>query len=299
MAQLYDAISHNKKNSVFLIIAFVIIVGLLSYFLGILFANAYIGLVFGFLFVIIMVLIGYYSGDSLILSMHKAQEVKKADDPYLVNTIEGLAMAAGIPTPRMYMIQEESPNAFATGRDPKHASITVTSGLRKSLNRQELEGVIAHEMSHIKNFDIRYMMLVTVLAGVVVLLSDFILRSFLWGGARSGDRKNGGGVFLVLILLGVALAILSPIIAQIIKFAASRQREYLADADGALLTRNPQGLANALKKIRDAKDKVVDDANKATSHLFIENPLRGLGGMNKLFSTHPDINVRIQKLESM
>jgi len=208
-------------------------------------------------------------------------------------------MAAGIPTPRMYMIQEESPNAFATGRDPKHASITVTSGLRKSLNRQELEGVIAHEMSHIKNFDIRYMMLVTVLAGVVVLLSDFILRSFLWGGARSGDRKNGGGVFLVLILLGVALAILSPIIAQIIKFAASRQREYLADADGALLTRNPQGLANALKKIRDAKDKVVDDANKATSHLFIENPLRGLGGMNKLFSTHPDINVRIQKLESM
>lgn len=298
MAQLYDAIAHNKRNSIFLILAFVLIVGLLSYFLGFFFANPVMGLIFGFLFILVMILIGYYSGDSLILSMHHAKEVKKADDPYLVNTIEGLALAAGLPAPKVYLIEEDSPNAFATGRDPQHASITVTSGLRKTLNRQELEGVLAHEMSHIKNFDIRYMMFVAILAGVIVLMSDFILRSFLWGGARSGERKNGG-IFLVLILIGIALAILSPIIAQIIKFAASRQREYLADASGAMLTRNPQGLANALKRIRDAKDKVVDDANKATAHLFIENPLRGLGGMNNLFSTHPDINQRIKRLEEM
>lgn len=298
MAKLYDAISANNRNSVVLIIAFIIIALGLSYFLGYVFGNSVVGLIFGIIFIIIMTLIGYYSGDSLILSMHHAKEVGKKDDPYLVNTVEGLAIAAGIPTPKIYIIEENSPNAFATGRDPKRASVTVTTGLRNSLNRQELEGVIAHEMSHIKNFDIRYMMLVTILVGVVVLLSDFILRSFLWGGARSHDRKSGG-VGIVLILIGIALAILSPIIAQLIRFAASRQREYLADASGAMLTRNPQGLADALKKIRDAKDKVVDDANKATAHLFIENPLRGLGGMNNLFSTHPDINMRIKRLEEM
>ena len=298
MAKLYDAISDNKRNSVIIVIVFILIVALLSYFLGLVFGNSVFGLILGFLFMVLMILIGYYSGDSLILSIHKAKEVKKEEDPYLVNTIEGLSIAAGIPTPKIYIIEEDSPNAFATGRDPKHASVTVTTGLRKVMNRQELEGVISHEMSHIKNFDIRYMMLVTILAGVVVLLSDFILRSFLWGGARSHDRKNGG-VFVVIIVLGLALAILSPIIAQIIKFAASRQREYLADASGAMLSRNPQGLANALKKIRDANDKIVDDANKATAHLFIENPLRGLGGMNNLFSTHPDINMRIKRLEEM
>src|SRR3990167_1709915 len=298
MAKLYDAISENKRNSVIIIIAFIIIALGLSYFLGFVFANAFIGLIFGIIFILIMILIGYYSGDSLILSMHHAKEVAKKDDPYLVNTVEGLALAAGIPTPKIYIINENSPNAFATGRDPKHASITVTTGLRETMNRQELEGVISHEMSHIKNFDIRYMMLVTILAGMIVLISDFILRSFLWGGARSHDRKSGGGG-IYLILIGLAFAIFSPIIAQIIKFAASRQREYLADASGAMLTRNPQGLADALKKIRDAKDKVVDDANKATAHLFIENPLRGLGGMNNLFSSHPDINERIKRLEGM
>ena len=192
MAKLYDAISSNKRNSVVLVIAFIIIALGLSYFLGFFFANAFVGLIFGIIFIIIMMLIGFYGGDSLILSMHHAKEVSKKEDPYLVNTIEGLSLAAGIPVPKIYIIQENSPNAFATGRDPQHASITVTSGLREIMDRQELEGVIAHEMSHIKNFDIRYMMLVTILAGVVVLISDFILRSFLWGGARSHDRKSGG-----------------------------------------------------------------------------------------------------------
>jgi len=299
MAKLHNAISENKRNSVFIIGIFVIIIAALGYSLGILFGNSYVGLFLGFILVIIGVLISYYSGDSLILKMHKAKEVKKEDDPYLVNTVEGLSIAAGIPTPKIYIIEEDSPNAFATGRNPEHASITVTSGLRKVLNREELEGVIAHEMAHIKNYDIRYMLLVTMLAGIIVLVSDFILRNFLWGGARSHNRKEGSALFLIIILIGLLLAILSPVIGEIIKFAASRQREYLADATGAMLNRNPRGLANALKKIRDAKDKVVDDANKATAHLFIENPLRGLKGVNTLFSTHPDINERIKRLETM
>ena len=295
----YEEISANKTKSVVLIIIFFILVMALGYFFGFFFATPIFGLIIAFIIMVIMVLVGYYSGDSIILSMHKAKEIKKEDDPYLWNTVEGLSIAAQIPMPKVYIIEEDSPNAFATGRDPQHSSITVTSGLRKIMNRQELEGVLSHEMSHIKNFDIRYMMLITILVGVIALLSDFMLRSFLWGGARSGDRKGGGVLVLVFIAIGIILAILAPIIAQILRFAASRQREYLADASGTQLTRNPQGLANALKKIRDAKDKVVDTANKGTAHLFIENPLRGLKGVNNLFSTHPDINLRIAKLEKM
>ena len=247
-----------------------------------------------------MMLIGFYSGDQLILSMSNAKEVSKKEDPYLVNIIEGLAMAAGVPTPKVYMIQENSMNAFATGRDPQHASITVTSGLRKNMNREEIEGVVAHEMSHIKNYDIRLMMLTVVLVGVVVLLSDFLLRSFLWG-PKSRDEKNGGGViFLIAIIVGVILAILAPLIAELIKLAISRQREYLADSSAVLLSRNPEGLASALKKIKNDSDKMVDTANKATAHLYIENPLRKIGGsMNKLFSTHPPIEDRIKRLEAM
>ena len=198
--------------------------------------------------------------------------------------------------PKIYIIQEESPNAFATGRDPKRASITVTSGLRKKLNRAELEGVIAHEMSHIKNYDIRFMMLTAVLMGIVVLLSDFMLRGFFYGGGRR-DNKNGG-IFIILIAL--ILAILAPLVAELIKLAVSRKREFLADASGAMLTRYPQGLANALKKIRDDDDKIVDTANRGVAHLFIENPLRNQKGWtNSIFSTHPDINERIKRLEKM
>jgi len=298
---IYDQISNNKRNSILLVFLFLVIIFSLGWVLGYIFATTTLGLIIAFSISFFMVLLGYYSGDKLILSMSQAKEVKKKDDPYLVNTIEGLAIAAGIPTPKIYMIKEDSMNAFATGRDPKHASITVTSGLRKNLNREEIEGVVAHEMSHIKNYDIRLMMLVAILVGIIALLSDFMLRSFWWGPRTNRDNSRGsGGLLLVMVLIGFILAILAPIIAQLIKFSVSRQREYLADSSGAFLTKNPRGLANALRKIKGDKDVQVDSANKATAHLWIENPLRNIGGkINNLFSTHPPIQDRIKRLESM
>lgn len=297
---LYDQISKNKRNSIFLIIIFVLIIILIGFFIGFSFRSIYLGLTIAIIIAIVMSIIGYYSGDKMILSMSGAKEVSKKEDPYLINIVEGLAIAAGIPTPKVYMIQENSMNAFATGRDPQHASVTVTTGLRKKMSREEIEGVVAHELSHIKNYDVRLMMLAAVLVGIIALLSDFLLRSFLWG-PRNRDQKGGGGIlWIVIILFGVLLAILAPIIAQLIKFAVSRQREYLADANGSMLSRNPHGLASALKKIKNDPDKMVDSANKATAHLYIENPLRNLGGtINNLFSTHPPIDERIRKLESM
>ncbi|MFH1510467.1 MAG: M48 family metallopeptidase, partial [Candidatus Woesearchaeota archaeon] len=233
---------------------------------------------------------------STVLSISKAKPANKQEHAYLVNTVEGLAIAAGIPTPKAYVIQEESINAFATGRDPKHASIAVTTGALRKLKRAELEGVIAHEMSHIKNYDIRIMMLVAVLVGVTVLLSDMLLRTFIYGGGRRGK----GGVTAIAIVVGLVLAALSPLIAQVIKFAISRKREYLADADGALLTRHPKGLADALKKIKNDNDQIVDAANKATAHLYIENPLRKHKGWSTgIFNTHPPIDIRIKALEAM
>lgn len=296
---LYDQISSNKRNSIFLVFIFLIMIIILGSLIGLILGYLYLGLIISILISVLFIFIGYYSGNNMILSMSHAKEVTKKEDPYLVNTIEGLAIAAGIPTPKIYIIQEDSMNAFATGRDPKNSSITVTSGLRSKMNREELEGVIAHEMSHIKNYDIRLMMLATVLVGIIVLLSDFLLRSFLWG-PKDSDNKNGGIIVIVAIVIGLLLAILSPIIAQIIQLSISRKREYLADANGALLCRNPRGLANALKKISKDTDKVVDTANKATAHLYIENPLRHMkGSINRLFNTHPSIEDRIKKLESM
>ena len=235
----------------------------------------------------------------MILKASNAKELKKQDDPYLFNLVEGLAISAQIPKPKIYLINEESMNAFATGTDPKNASIAVTSGLRKKMNRLELEGVIAHEMSHIKNYDIRVMMLVTVLLGVVVLLSDIIFRSFIWA-PRSNRREGGGSGALIFILIAIVLAILAPIVSQLMRLAVSRRREYLADATGAKLTHYPKGLADALTKIKNDHDVTVDTANKATAHLYIENPLREKTGfVAKLFSSHPDINDRIRKLNAM
>lgn len=251
------------------------------------------------IFSIIYSLIAYYSGDQMILSMSGARPVTKKEYPYLYNTLEGLSIAANIPMPKAYVIDDSALNAFATGRDPKHASITVTTGLLKTMNRQELEGVVAHEMSHIKNFDIRMMMLTAVLVGVITLLSDFLLRMFLWGGKGNSDRK-GGGIVIIFIVLGLVLAILSPIIGQLVKLAISRKREYMADANGALLTRYPPGLASALKKIAKDPDPLVDRANKATANLFISVPFRKDSGfLVNMFSTHPPIQERIKRLEAM
>ena len=301
---IYEQISSNKRNSYFLIFFFCIIILALGYLIGRIFLGNYlIGMIFAFIIAIIFSLIGFYSGDRMILSMSHAKEVSKQDDPFLINTVEGLSIAAGLKkSPKVYIIEENSINAFATGRNPENSSITITSGARKKLNRLELEGVISHELSHVKNYDIRFMMLVVVLLGIVVLLSDAILRSFLWGGGRRDSKGSGGAGGAIIILIGLALAILAPIIAQLIKFAISRKREYLADSDGALLTRYPKGLADALRKIKKDTDKVVDTANKATAHLYIENPLRNKENINwidRLFMTHPSIDERIKILDSM
>ncbi|MBU3940961.1 MAG: M48 family metallopeptidase [Nanoarchaeota archaeon] len=275
----------------------------MGFVIGLIWGSWIVGIVFAVVFSVIYGFISYYSGDKAILSLSKAKEVSKKDDPFLVNTVEGLAIAAGLPQPKVYVIKEDSINAFATGRDPQHATITVTSGAREKLNRQELEGVIAHEMSHIKNRDILVMMLSVMLFGLIVLFSQVMIRSFIFGGGRNRKSSGGGGIIiLIAIAAAIIAAILAPLLAQIVKFAISRKREYLADANGALLTRYPLGLASALKKIRDDKDKVVDTASRATASLYIENPLRHkkeINFLDRLYMTHPDINERIKKLEAM
>jgi len=303
---LYDHISSNKRKSMLLISFFFLIIGLLGYVFGIYLGNEFIGLALAIVISVIMILVSLYSGDKMILSMSHAMPADKKKYPHLVHTVEGLSIAAGIPTPKIYVIEDSAINAFATGRDPKHASVTVTTGAIERLKRDELEGVIAHELAHIRNYDIRMMMFVVVIVGVIALLSDLFLRSFIYGrgrkssGGSSGGGPRGGVVVLVILALGLILAALSPLIAQLIKLSVSRKREFLADADGSLLLRNPKGLANALKKIRDDKEPLVEAANKATAHLFIENPLRTFKGrMNVMFSTHPDINERIKRLEEV
>ncbi|RME52717.1 zinc metalloprotease HtpX [Candidatus Woesearchaeota archaeon] len=294
----FDEIARNKLKSTALLFLFSGVIIALGYVLGLIWFPQwpFAGMFLAFFIGVIYMAFAWVGGDKIILSTSRARPVKKEEDPYLVNTVEAMAIAAGLSKPpRVYIINETSMNAFATGRDPNHAVIAVTSGLRKRMNRLELEGVIAHEMSHIKNYDIRVMMLATVLLGIVVLISDLLLRSFLYGGSGR-DRKNN----TVFLLVGLALAILAPIIAQLLRLAISRKREFLADATAVQLTRNPSGLASALKKIRDDHDKVVDIANKATAHLYIENPLRHKKSwLNNLFSTHPDINERIARLEAM
>ncbi|MBI2654602.1 M48 family metalloprotease [Candidatus Woesearchaeota archaeon] len=294
---LYEHISSNKRKSILLIGIFFIVIGLIGYAFGLYFGDIFIGLAFAIIVSIIMTLVSFYSGDKIILRMSHAVPADKREYPHLVNTVEGLAIAAGMPKPKIYVIEDSAINAFATGRDLKHSSVTVTTGAVKRLKRDELEGVIAHEMAHIRNYDIRMMMFVVVLVGVIALLSDMFLRTLIYG-RRGESRRIGGLIGAIIILIGLILAILSPLIAQLIKLAVSRKREFLADADGVLLSRNPQGLANALKRIRDDKEPLVEAANKATAHLFIENPLRTFKGrVNALFSTHPDISERIKRLE--
>ena len=297
---IYEQISANKRKSYLLIFLFFVFVIALGYLIGFFYGSSYFGLGLALFIGIIYFLISYYSGSNMILTMTKAKEAKKPQHTYLINTVEGIAIAAGLPKPpKVYVIEDSALNAFATGRDPEHSAITITTGLMERLNKLELEGVIAHEMAHIKNYDIRVMMLAAVMVGLTVLLSDFLLRSFLWGG-HGRDRDNNQ-LTVIFIVVGIVLAILAPFVGEAIKLAISRKREYLADASGAMLTRYPKGLADALKKIKDDPDPLVDHANKATAHLFISTPFRKSkrSFMKNLFSTHPDINTRIKRLESM
>jgi len=294
---IYKEISSNQRRTVALTILFFALVIFLGLVLGTVWGSSYFGLGLAAVIGSVYFLFSWYGGSRAILTMMRAKEAAKPQHTYLINTVEGLAIAAGLPkTPKVYVIDDSALNAFATGRDPQHAAVTVTTGLLQKLTKLELEGVIAHEISHIKNYDIRVMMLAAVMVGMTVLLSDFILRS-LWIGGH-GERKEGNQLGLLLLVVGIALAILAPLIGELIKLAISRKREFLADASGALLTRYPKGLADALKKIKGDPDPLVDYANRATAHLFISSPFRR-GAWNSVFSTHPSIDERIKKLEGM
>lgn len=300
MAKLYEEISSNKWKTVLLFFLFFLLIMGIGLVFDALFGLGYMGLFLAFFITIIWSLVSYFSGDKVVLAISGAKPANKKEHAYLVNTVEGLSIAAGLPMPNVYVMQDNAINAFATGRDPKHSSVAVTTGALEKLNREELEGVLAHELSHIKNFDIRTMLFAAVLVGIVGVMSDFLLRSFRFGGG-SRDRDNGGSIQLVFIAVGLVLAILAPLIANLIKLAISRKREYLADASGAMLTRYPKGLANALRKI-GKEDVTVKNATNATAHLYIASPFKK-GGLfsfvTKLFSTHPPLEDRIRKLETM
>jgi len=296
---MYEQIARNKWKSFFLIIFFLCLIFALSWVFGELTGLGPHGLVIAVIIAIAVTFGSYYASDKIVLAISRAKPVKKEDYPYLYNVVEGLTIAAGLPKLRCYIIDDTAPNAFASGRNPKNSVIVVTKGLLEKLNRAELEGVIAHEMSHIKNYDILVQTLAVVMVGIVALLSDWILRSLFWGrGRRRSDSKGRGGAE-IFIVVGLVLAVLSPMIAQLLRLAISRKREFLADANGAFLTRYPPGLASALKKLA-ADREPLEAANKATAHLYIVNPLKDFKGkVNKLFSTHPPVEERIAALEKM
>jgi len=244
----------------------------------------------------------FYKGDSLVLAVSGAKEVDATSAPQLMNVIQELAIAANIPMPKVYIIDDTAPNAFATGRDPNHASVAITTGLLQKLDREELQGVMGHELSHVRNFDIRFGLLVAVLVGSIALLADFFLRFTFWGGGRraGGDRDRGGGGLVVIVyLIAIVLAVIAPFIARMVQLAVSRQREYLADASSVELTRNPHGLENALAKIASDKE-VLEVANRATQHLYFTNPIKKFEERSSsMFSTHPAIVDRINRLRQL
>lgn len=297
---MYDQITANKLKSAVMVGVFVVLVLAVGWAFAYLTDGGPIGLVLALLVSFAMAWGSYWYSDRIVLSMSRARPVDRETEPYLVNVIEGLSIAAGLPVPKAYVIDDPAPNAFATGRNPDNAAIAVTRGLMEKLDRLELEGVVAHELAHVKNYDTLVQTMTAVLAGTVVLLSDWMVRSFWWGGGRRRDSSEGGGQGqAIFMLVGLALAVLAPVFAALIQMAISRKREYLADASAAMLTRYPPGLAGALRKIASDPGQ-LRVANKATESLYIVNPLKHRrSGMNALFNTHPPIEDRIARLEAM
>lgn len=292
---MYSQITSNKRKTWILIILFLAVVLGIGYLYDYLYGYGSGGLMLAGMIALVMALVGYYSGDKLALAVSGAKAITKEQNAYLWRMVENLCISQGLPMPRLHIIQDPAINAFATGRDPQHASVAVTTGALEKLENEELEGVLAHELSHIKNYDIRVMTLVIVLVGIVALLGDWMFRAQLWGGGRDRDR----GVHPIFMIAGLALMILAPLFAELIKLAVSRRREYLADASGALMTRFPQGLANALEKI-GAQKAPLRRANEATAHLYIANPFGSTRKwLTNAFSTHPPIQDRIKVLRSM
>ncbi len=297
---MYTEITSNKRKSIALVLIFFLFIVALGYLATLYFESGPALILFVVVVATIMSLVSYFQGDKIALGVARAHPIAKEDSPYVYRMVENLSIATGIPLPKIYIIQNPALNAFATGRDPEHASVALTTGIIEGLENEELEGVIAHELSHVKNYDIRFMMVVIVCVGIIALIADMTLRGFFWGGMgkRSGKSSQGQGI---LILIGIALAIIAPLVAKLIQLAVSRKREFLADASGALATRYPEGLARALEKIA-ASPTPLQNANRATAHLYIANPFKdgGLGrAMTNLFSTHPPLEERIRRLRTM
>lgn len=296
----------NRRNSVVLIVAVALLLGVLGFTIGY-GTTGYVEGAFGVTTIAIVIAMllsvgSYFAGDKLVLATSGAKEVTQATAPQLMNVVQEMALAAGVPMPKVYMIDDTAPNAFATGRDPKHASVAITTGLLQKLDREELQGVIGHELSHVRNYDIRFSLLVAVLVGSIALMADFFLRFTFWGGGRrgGGDRdKGGGGLAAILFVVAIVLAVIAPFIARLVQLAVSRQREYLADASSVELTRNPRGLEQALAKIAGDRE-VLEVANRATQHLYFTNPIKKFEQRSSnMFSTHPNIVDRINRLRQL
>ena len=306
MATLYSQKDSNIRKTWLLITVFLLFIIGFGWFMSFWFGSPII-LVLAVVISVFMSIGSYWWSDKLVLRMSHAKPIKKEDAPELYRIIENLSITAGLPIPRIYVIDEEAMNAFATGRNPEHAVVAVTRGLLNRLERTELEGVLAHEMSHIGNRDMLVSTVVVVLAGIVILAADLMFRHMLFGamfGGRRSSNNSGGNAGAVMMIVGIAVMILAPILAQVIKLSISRKREFLADASGALLTRYPEGLASALEKISQDPIK-LKVANNATAHLYFENPFKGdkKGGnaswFSKLFLTHPPVEERIKALRGM
>jgi len=286
---VYSEIASNKRKTVFILLGFGVLIAVLAYVLGQIFGpdTMYVVLVFG----ICYAFLSYYTGSRWSLALNKAQEIQKSDDPRLWRLVENLAITDGLPMPKVYIIPDKAPNAFATGRDPNHAAVTVTQGLLDIMDNNELEGVLAHELGHIKNYDIRVSMIAFALSAIIAVLADFIIR-MVWFRDRDSNNNNQ-----IVLLFGIVAAVLAPLVALTIQMAVSRKREYLADATGALTTRYPEGLASALEKIQKT-GSALKVQNTSTAHFFFANPLKG-HSVSSLFSTHPPIEERIARLRHM
>ena len=298
----HQQIGANRRRSLVLVVIVAALLALLGFAIGFgttgSLTGGYVAIGIALIVATLLTLGSYFAGDGLVLAAARAQPVSEAQAPQLMNVVRELAMAANLPMPRVYVIQDTAPNAFATGRDPKHASVAITTGLLEKLDREELQGVMGHELSHVRNLDIRFTLLVGVLVGSIALLADFFLRFTFWGGGNTRRESNSGGGALVVIVfvLAIVLAILAPIFANLVKLAVSRQREYLADASSVELTRNPYGLQRALAKIAADKE-VLEVANRATQHLYIVNPIKKFESRAAgLTSTHPPVLDRINRL---
>jgi len=302
---LYDQVSQNKRRSALLTVAFVLLTAAVLAVVLYLLKLGPIGIVIAVVFAGGSAFLSYWKSDAVALAMSRAKPADPHEFARLHNLIEGLCIAGGLPKPRVYIVEDEAPNAFATGRNPRHAAIAVTTGLLEKMNRVELEGVLAHELSHIKNYDILVSTLAVTMVGIIAVVSDISIRMLWWNGGRRGrNDRDSGGAFGILAVFGFALLILSPLIGQMMQFAVSRRREQLADVSGVEMTRYPPGLISALEKLKD-DSTVVHSQSRATAHLWIEAPVARveedgkLSRINRLFDTHPPLEERIAALREL